>query len=334
MAERDGERVPPTSQDPGHDHVHEAVNAATHDFLAEVGHGGERRTRVVIVVTLAMMVAEIAVGFWSGSMALLADGWHMGSHASALGIALFAYSFARKHAGNPRFAFGTWKVWILGGFASAVVLGVVAVLVAWEAATRIVTPEPIKSNKAIAVTTAGLIVNFVCALLLRDDPGDAQLRDLPEGAACAVHDHNRRAAYLHVLADAFTSVLAIVALVGVWKLGWNWLDPVVGIVGALFIARWSIGLLRDTSRILVVADVHADVRERVVAALCDAGAACVFDVYVWRVGPAALAVIAAVDVERPIFFAFLVQVVRIAVGARYVIIEVCFHGEVVRSAAN
>ncbi|HET6163022.1 MAG TPA: CDF family Co(II)/Ni(II) efflux transporter DmeF [Planctomycetota bacterium] len=334
MAARADERTPPPSHDSAHDHVHEAVNAATHDFLAEAGHGGERRTRVVIVVTLLMMVAEIAGGFWSGSMALLADGWHMGSHASALGIALFAYSFARKHAGNPRFAFGTWKVWILGGYTSAVVLGVVALLVGWEAATRIVTPEPIQCGEAIAIAAAGLVVNFVCAMLLRDDPGDAQLRDLPEGAACAVHDHNRRAAYLHVLADAFTSVLAIVALLGVWKFGWKWLDPVVGIVGALFIARWSIGLLRDTSRILVDADVHADVRERVVAALHAAGVARVVDVHVWRVGPAALAVIASVDVEQPASAASLAQVVRTAVGARHVTIEVCFHGEVARPAAS
>jgi len=321
---------PSASHDAGDRHVHEAVNAATHDFLSEAGHGGERRTRVVIVVTVLMMVVEIVAGFWSGSMALQADGWHMGSHASALGIALFAYAFARKHAGNPRFTFGTWKVWILGGYTSAVVLGVVALLVAWEAATRLVTPEPIRCGEAIVVAVIGLAVNFFCALLLRETPVEA---NLPEGAACAVHDHNRRAAYMHVVADAFTSVLAIAALLGVQQFGWYWLDPAVGIVGALVIARWSIGLLRDTSRILVDADVHADVRERVVTALGAAGVARVVDVHVWRVGPAALAVIASVECQRPFAPASLAQAVRTAVGARHVTIEVANPGEVVRSGA-
>jgi cation diffusion facilitator family transporter len=309
---------------------------AMHDFLAEVGHSGERRTRIVILVTVAMMVAEIVGGILSGSMALLADGWHMGSHASALGIALYAYAFARKHSTNPRFTFGTWKVWILGGFTSAVVLAMVALLVAWEAAGRIVTPHAIHVDEAILVAAIGLVVNLACALLLKEEhaPAPATTPLLDPACAPKVHDHNRRAAYVHVLADALTSVLAIIALLGARQFGWNWLDPVVGIVGALMIARWSIGLLRETSTILLDADVHADVREKVVKALLDAGVARVADVHVWRVGPAALAVIASVEVREPAAPATLADVVCACTGARHVTIEVAVAAAPVASTAK
>ena len=256
-----------------------------------------------------MMIVEIVVGFWSGSMALQADGWHMGSYASALGTP-FAYAFAqarRQSALHVRDVEGLdpGRVHERGGARRRRAAGRV------EASTRLVTPEPSRCGEAIVVAVVGLAVNFFCALLLREKPVEA---NLPEGAACAVHDHNRRAAYLHVVADAFTSVLAIAALVCVQQFGWYWLDPAVGIVGALVIARWSIGLLRDTSRILVDADVHADVRERVVAALGAAGVARVVDVHVWRVGPEALAVIASVECLRPAGPASLAQVVRAAVA--------------------
>jgi cation diffusion facilitator family transporter len=311
-----------TSRDGAHD--------ATHDFLAGVGHSGERRTRIVVLVTLAMMVIEVVAGVLSGSMALLADGWHMGSHASALGIALYAYAFARKHTRNPNFAFGTWKVWILGGYTSAVVLALIALLVGWEAGKRLLTPHTIHSGEAIAVAVIGLLVNLVCALVLKEDAPDEQgapAASAPasaNGAAArgAVHDHNRRAAYLHVVADALTSVLAIVALLGARYLGWNWLDCLAGLVGAVVIAKWSVGLLRETSRILVDADVHSDVRERVVSALRAAGVARVADVHVWRVGPASLAVIASVETREPSRPSSLADAVRAAVGARHVTIEV------------
>jgi cation diffusion facilitator family transporter len=313
---------------------------AMHDFLAEVGQSGERRTRIVIIVTVVMMVAEIVGGILSGSMSLLADGWHMGSHASALGIALFAYAFARKHSGNPRFCFGTWKVWILGGFTSAVVLAMVALLVGWEAAQRIVKPQPIHCDEAILVAAIGLVVNLVCALLLKEGdapPSAAAATAAPVDAATAarpIHDHNRRAAYVHVLADALTSVLAIIALLGAREFQWTFLDPLVGIVGALVIARWSIGLLRETSIILLDADVHADVRDKVVASLLAAGVARVADVHVWRVGPAALAVIASVSVREPESPAALAEVVRSSVGARHVTIEVAVAPEPEQRAAG
>jgi cation diffusion facilitator family transporter len=308
---------------------------AMHDFLAEVGHSGERRTRIVILVTLVMMVAEIVGGILSGSMALLADGWHMGSHASALGIALFAYAFARKHSGNPRFCFGTWKVWILGGFTSAVVLAMVALLVGWEATQRIVSPQPVHYDNAILVAVIGLVVNLVCALLLKegDEPSSAPAEVVASTPAKPIHDHNRRAAYVHVLADAVTSVMAIVALLGGRQFDWRWLDPAVGIVGAIIIARWSIGLLRETSTILLDADVHAEVREKVVNALLAAGVARVADVHVWRVGPAALAVIASVDVREHAAPAALAEVVRSSVGARHVTIEVAVCPERERAAS-
>ena len=309
---------------------------AMHDFLTEVGHSGERRTRIVILVTVVMMVAEIVGGILSGSMALLADGWHMGSHASALGIALFAYAFARKHSGDPRFCFGTWKVWILGGFTSAVVLAMVALLIGWEASQRLIKPEPIHFDEAILVAVIGLVVNLVCAALLKEgkEPSAALAPVVAATAAKPIHDHNRRAAYVHVLADALTSVMAIIALTGARQWNLTWLDPLVGIVGALIIARWSVGLLRETSTILLDADVHADVREKVVASLLAAGVARVADVHVWRVGPAALAVIASVSVHEHASPAALAEVVRSSVGARHVTIEVAIAPEPQRSAAS
>jgi len=289
------------------------------DDLATLGHGhtfetdrpveGERRTRWVVGITVTMMVAEIGAGSLFKSMALLADGWHMGTHAAALGVAAFAYAYARRHAADPRYSFGTGKVGALGGFASAVGLAVVSLLVLAESASRLASPVAIAFDEAIAVAFVGLLVNLLCAGLLkgeehRHDPahghGHGPAHDLEGGrghahvdGGRAHRDHNLRAAYIHVLADALTSVFALVALGTGKVLGWTWMDPVMGIVGALVIARWSFGLLRDTSAVLLDAEVGAALRDAIRAAVEVAGDR-VTDLHVWRVGPRHHAAIVAV----------------------------------------
>jgi cation diffusion facilitator family transporter len=251
----------------------------------------ERRTRQVMWLTLAMMVVEITAGTLLGSMALLADGWHMSSHALALGVSAGAYYLARRHAHDPRFAFGTWKIEVLGGYTSAVFLLGVAAYMGIESVTRLFNPAPIRFDEAIPVAVLGLAVNLLSAWMLSQGhaPGAAPAHDHAHG-----HDHghghhhhdlNLRSAYLHVVADAATSVLAIVALVGGKYYGATWLDPVMGIVGTVLVGRWAIGLLRDTGRVLLDAEMDApvvqEVRE-VVAAL--PGPPQLRDLHVWRVG--------------------------------------------------
>jgi cation diffusion facilitator family transporter len=270
---------------------HAAWPGHGHTFETDRPVEGERRTRWVVAITVAMMVAEIVAGTAYHSMALLADGWHMGTHAAALGVAVFAYVYARRHAADPRYSFGTGKVGALGGFASAAGLAVVALLVGGESVSRLSSPVPIQFDEAIAVAFVGLAVNLVCAWLLGGghDHGHGHDRDhgsdhdhAPE--APHHHDHNLRAAYLHVLADALTSVFAIVALTAGKLLGWTWMDPVMGLVGAVVIARWSLGLLRDTSAVLLDAELAPDRRDAIRAAV-EAPGDRVTDLHVWRVGP-------------------------------------------------
>jgi cation diffusion facilitator family transporter len=299
-----------------------------HAFGVEGQGDGERRTRWVVGLTLAMMVAEVVAGTFSGSMALLADGWHMGTHAAALGVTLFAYVYARRHARDPRYSFGTGKVGALGGFASAVGLAVVALLVLVESARRLASPVAIRFEEAIAVAFVGLAVNLGCALLLRehdhghahgahadendddhdDDHDDAHADEHGGGTHQGHdhaddgghHDHNLRSAYFHVLADALTSVCAILALSGGRLFGWTWLDPTMGIVGSLVIARWSWGLLRDTSAVLLDAELSparsAAIRTAVEAVDPDGRVA---DLHVWRVGRRHLAAIVSVVSGAP-----------------------------------
>ena len=271
-----------------------------HTFGTDEPQSGERRTWWVIALTLSMMTVEVAGGIMFGSMALLADGWHMGTHAFALGIAAFAYVYARRNAGNPAYSFGTGKVGALGGFASAVGLAVVALLVGGESAFRLSSPVQIHFNQAIAVASVGLVVNLLSALILRDDHdhghghGEAEHDEHHEH-----HDHNLRGAYLHVIADTLTSVLAIAALLVGKHLGWLWMDPLMGIVGSVVIARWSYALLRDTSRVLLDAEVAPQQRakiQRVVEADADNR---VVDLHVWRVGPRHLAAIISVVSHTP-----------------------------------
>jgi cation diffusion facilitator family transporter len=278
----------------------------SHTFETDVPARGERRTRWVVAITVSMMVVEIVAGTMFGSMALLADGWHMGTHAAALSVAVFAYMYARRHAADPRYSFGTGKVGALGGFASAVGLAVVALLVLVESATRLARPVAIRFDEAIGVAAVGLAVNLACAWLLRErDHGHdhAATHEAPadDGDHRRDHhrDHNLRAAYLHVLADALTSVFAIVALLTGKVLGWTWMDPVMGIVGALVIARWSAGLLRDTSAVLLDAEVASARRDAILSAIEGGREDRVSDLHVWRVGPRHLAAIVSVVASEP-----------------------------------
>lgn len=270
-----------------------------HVFLGANHNRNERRTWAVIAITTTMMVVEIVAGNFYGSMALVADGWHMSTHAAAMLIAALAYRFARRHARNPRFSFGTGKLGDLAAFGSAVVLGLIALFIGWESLVRLYSPVAIDFRQAIIVAVVGLGVNLVCAWLLRDDHshhghgGHGHHRNAAHGhghdhndhAHARPRDNNLRAAYLHVLADALTSVLAITALVLGSLYGWNWLDPAMGIVGGLVIARWSWGLIRDTGRVLLdyVAE-DEDLPAEIRAALAGTDAE-ITDLHVWQLGP-------------------------------------------------
>ncbi|MBO9662906.1 CDF family Co(II)/Ni(II) efflux transporter DmeF [Dokdonella sp.] len=254
----------------------------------------ERNTRRAMTLTAVMMVVEIAGGWWFNSMAVLADGWHMSSHALALGLSAFAYSFARRHAHDHRFAFGTWKIEILGGYTSAILLLGVAALMAFQSAERLLVPQPIQYAQAIAIAVVGLAVNLVCAWWLHDhhdhDHHDHAHQDrghdhADERHGAHHHDLNLRSAYLHVLADAATSVLAIVALTGGWLWGAAWLDPIMGIVGAVLVTLWAVGLLRDSGRVLLDAEMDAPVVAEI-REVVEQGAvpARITDLHVWRVG--------------------------------------------------
>jgi cation diffusion facilitator family transporter len=266
-----------------------------HAFVADAPTVGERRTRLVVGLTFVMMVAEVAAGLLFGSMALLADGWHMGTHAAAIGLATYAYVFERRHARDPRYTFGPGKARALGGFASAVGLAAAALFVFVESAGRLFAPVSIRYDEALAVAALGLVVNLGSALLLRHDE-----HDHAGGLEGNAHpDHNLRAAYLHVLADALTSVLALGALFAGKLAGWVWLDPAMGLVGALVIARWSWGLLRDTGAVLLDAEVDPERLAAIRGALEGGGDADVVDLHVWRVGPGHFAAIAVLVSARP-----------------------------------
>ena len=264
---------------------------------------GERRTVVVIAITATMMVVEIAAGVTFGSMALLADGLHMASHAVALAIAAFAYVYARRHAADPRFSFGTGKVNALGGFTGAVLLAVFAVLMAWESVGRFIHPVTIQFNHAILVACLGLLVNGVSAVILGGEkPGEAETEQSGGEARHPdhhhSHDHNLRSAYLHVLADALTSLLAIFALLAGKYFGLNWLDPVMGLVGAVLVSHWSVGLIRTTSRVLLDHQAAPRLRSAITEAVEGHDGSRVADLHVWAIGPGRYAAIVAVVCEN------------------------------------
>ena len=253
----------------------------------------ERGVRRALWLTAIMMVIEISGGWWFNSMAVLADGWHMSSHALALGLSAFAYSFARRQAGHRRYAFGTWKVEVLGGYSSAILLLGIAAVMVFQSVERLMSPQPIRYREAIGIAIAGLLVNLVCAWWLRDahSHGHSHSHDHSHTSV----DVNVRAAYVHVLTDAATSVLAIVALAGGMWWGLAWLDPAMGIVGAVLVSVWAWGLMRDSGRILLDAEmdapVVAEVRQVVEQGEVPAN---ITDLHVWRVGRAQYAVVLTV----------------------------------------
>ena len=284
--------------------------AHSHVFGQDAVQPGERRTRLVLVLTAAMMGIEIAAGSAYGSMALLADGLHMGSHAVALGLATAAYAYARRHAADERFSFGTGKVNALGGFAGAVLLAGFALLMALESIGRLLAPVAIVFDHAILVAVVGLVVNGLSMAILGghhahgDDQehGNDHEHSRPHGHHAHHahghghaqdpghgHDHTLRSAYLHVAADALTSVLAIAALLAGKYFGANWLDAVMGVVGAILVTRWSVGLLRACARVLLDHQAPAEVRARMAAAIEGPGDARIEDLHVWSVGPDLLA---------------------------------------------
>lgn len=279
----------------------------SHTFGQDVRRPGERRTLVVIALTTITMVVELVAGSVFGSMALLADGLHMGSHAVALAIAAFAYIYARRHAGDRAFSFGTGKVNALAGFGGAVLLGGFALVMAWESIGRLIEPVSIAFDQAIAVAVLGLVVNGACVFILGKGHGG----DGHEGGDAHPHhhghhhghehghDHNLRSAYLHVLADALTSLLAIVALLFGRFFGLNWLDPVMGLVGAALITHWSVGLLRQTARVLLDRQAPSAVCDRVREAVEAVDEDRVADLHLWSVGPGLLAAELAVVTHTP-----------------------------------
>lgn len=266
-----------------------------HSFGQEVRRPGERRTLLVIAITATMMVVEIVAGLAFGSMALLADGLHMGSHTVALGIAAFAYVYARRHAHDPRYSFGVGKVNALGGFTGAVLLASFAVVMAAGSVDRFINPAAIDYDYAILVAVAGLLVNGVCVLLL--DVGDHG--HAGEGRH-EHHDHNLRAAYLHVLADALTSLLAIVALLAAKYLGLTWMDPLMGIVGAILVGRWSLGLMRESGRTLLDRQAPEELRRRVVSAVEDGDDGRVTDLHLWSIAPGVYAAELVIVASTPL----------------------------------
>ena len=276
--------------------------AHSHDFLGAAHDRNARRTQWVVLLTAVMMAVEIAAGWLTGSMALLADGFHMATHAGALGVAAFAYGFARRHKNDPRFTFGTGKVGDLAGFASALVLALIALGIGIESGQRLLAPAEVAYAEALWIAVLGLGVNLASAWLLGADHHHGHEHDHAahgHDRDHAHHDHNLRSAYVHVLADALTSVLAIGALLAGLYLGWRWMDAAMGIVGAIVIARWSWGLLRDTGAVLVDASTNPGLEQEIREAIED-GTARIVDLHVWRVGPGRYAAIVSLVATAPL----------------------------------
>lgn len=267
----------------------------SHAFLGEHHERHERRTWLVVFLTAVMMIGEIVGGTIFGSMALLADGWHMATHASALAIAGVAYLFSRRHMHNARFSLGTGKFGDLAAFASAIILGMIALAVAYESIVRLLSPVPISFDEAIGIAVLGLAVNLVSAWLLKDDHDHAEH---VHSSHSHHHDHNLRAAYVHVVADALTSVLAIAGLLAARQFGWVWADPAVALVGAGVILSWAAGLIRASSTVLLDAvpdqRLAAAIRQRI-----EVEGDKVCDLHVWRLGPGHAAVIVSIVSDAP-----------------------------------
>ena len=327
------------------------LSAFRHNHAFDAGNpAGERRTWIVVGITAAAMVAEIVAGYLTGSMALLADGWHMATHVVALSISGFAYFLARRWSSDQRFAFGTWKIEVLGAFTSALLLGVVALAMVVESLRRFVRPEAIDFGPALVVAVIGLVVNVVCALVLsgghhahgghghghdhhHDHDHDHHVdHDHPHG-----HDRhddlNMSSAIAHVVTDALTSVFAIAALAaGLW-LGWGWLDPAMGVVGALVIAWWAKGLIADSARVLLDREMDSPVVDQIRKAIQTDGDAEIADLHVWRVGRASHAAVITVVAKSPLTPAAYRERVAGIPSLAHVSVEVnrCPHGDCPRS---
>lgn len=304
-------------------HVHNLEQwQHNHNFSVDRSRS-EKNTKIVMLLTAVTMVAEIVAGTIFGSMALLADGWHMATHVAAFGITVFAYQYARNHANNPKYTFGTGKVSTLGGFASAVALAVVALFMALESFLRFFQPETIQFNQAIYVAIVGLTVNLVSAVLLQDShEHHHNHHDHHHDHHHHHQDRNLRAAYIHVVADALTSVLAIIALVAGKFLGWIWLDAVMGLVGAVVIARWSYGLVRETGLILLDGEIDKQTKLAIVNAIEGDADNRVTDLHVWNVSEHHLAATIALVTHYPQQPEYYKNLVKDIPSLAHVIVEV------------
>ena len=263
-----------------------------HDFSIN-SESSKKKTLLVICLTVSMMIIEVAAGMLYGSMALLADGWHMGTHAGAIGIAYMAYRYEEKYRNSKWFSFGAGKIPILGGYTSAVILAIAALLMIIESVKRLIEPRDIHFNEAIIVAIIGLLVNIISAVILKDDHhhdhGDHHHEHEHHHDHEDEHDHNLRAAYLHVIADALTSMLALVALIFGRNFGWIWLDPVMGIVGGLVISRWAWGLLKSSGVILLDVTPDDELTLKIKECLESYSDVRVVDMHLWKPGSAGLA---------------------------------------------
>ena len=276
-----------------------------HVFLGERHEHNERRTWVVVALTAATMIVEIVGGTVFGSMALVADGWHMSTHAAALGIAASAQRVARRHAHDDRFTFGTGKFGELAGYSSALILAMIAAFIGYESVLRMFAPVTIHFAEASAIAVLGLLVNLASAWLLQDEHHLEHVHENEDAAHHHhAHDHNLRSAYMHVLADAFTSVLAITALLFGWAYGWTWMDALVGIVGAVVIGNWSLGLLRASGAVLLDAIPNAGLA-RAIRKRIEVGSDRCADLHLWRLGPGHAGVVLSIvsdDPQPPTFY--------------------------------
>lgn len=300
-----------------------------HTFAQDRRRPGEFRTLIVIAITAVMMVVELFAGVMYGSMALLADGLHMASHTVALGITAFAYLYARRNARNSQFSFGTGKVNALGGFTGAVLLAVFALFMGLESIGRLFNPVEIVFNQAIFVAILGLLVNGASVFILGIDDHEHDHQHSREHTQHHEHDHNLKSAYLHVMADALTSLLAIVALLAAKYFGWVWMDPFMGVVGAILVARWSYGLLGATSAVLLDRQAPKALREKIRQAAEQDGDTRVTDLHVWSIGPEIYSALISVVAHHPATPAEYKARIPRSLGLVHVAVEVheCIHDE-------